>query len=495
MKKYFYFIITIFICLSVLPSVTFSSTQAELEAELNSLLERLNQAQDLLSQQTTVTGNTAVVPCVYTYNDWEPCVSSGIQTREYSETPINCQRVIEPVVQQKCFYVKPIITVPVPISTGTTKIEATDIKPVDTKDSATKDTTIITPTTGVETNTGTDIIKNTEGVKNIEGATTVVNVEPCVYGYSAWSDCVSGVKTRMILSESPSGCRENNPVLYQKCDSSTIIPQPTISVNVLAPAPQSVLMPGVVSPSNFNDRTNEDWQKYYFNSETCLNENTCGGLADPDKDGLSNNEEYRFGTNPKSSDSDRDGYVDANEIQDGRNPLLSGSETKSDTIIFESPKDSGEVKKELYQVTNVEMVKTEEGTSALKISGKALPNIYITVFIYSDPIVLTIKTDSNGDWSYTLDKPLEEGNHEVYVAVADNTGKVTAKSEPILFVQTAEATTIYIPSLTGGEKKEKEISPTKAWFEGNYLIFIAIGLVGISVSLLAIGLIKMKKAE
>jgi len=131
----------------------------------------------------------------------------------------------------------------------------------------------------------------------------------------------------------------------------------------------------------------------------------------------------------------------------------------------------------------------------LKISGKALPNIYITVFIYSDPIVLTIKTDSNGDWSYTLDKPLEEGNHEVYVAVADNTGKVTAKSEPILFVQTAEATTIYIPSLTGGEKKEKEISPTKAWFEGNYLIFIAIGLVGISVSLLAIGLIKMKKAE
>ena len=63
------------------------------------------------------------------------------------------------------------------------------------------------------------------------------------------------------------------------------------------------------------------------------------------------------------------------------------------------------------------------------------------MYIYSTPIVVTIKTDSNGEWQYLLDKELENGNHTVYTATVNNTGNIVAKSSGYLFTKTAEAIT------------------------------------------------------
>lgn len=171
-------------------------------------------------------------------------------------------------------------------------------------------------------------------------------------------------------------------------------------------------------------------------------------FRDADADGLSDAEENRLGTNPGVADTDGDGFVDGDEIRAGFDPLKYSKGDKSDKITFESPKDSAirenaDLVDVRYTVRKIERrVSEETGRVMTKLSGTGLPNSIITVYVYSDPIVIVAKTDANGNWTYELDRDLEDGDHEVYVAVTDNIGRITAKSEPIPFVKTAEAITV-----------------------------------------------------
>ncbi len=95
-----------------------------------------------------------------------------------------------------------------------------------------------------------------------------------------------------------------------------------------------------------------------------------------------------------------------------------------------------------YAVSKVELVKSDTtGKPVARFSGKALPNSLVTLYIYSDPIVVVVKTDANGNWTYDLDSTLADGNHQVYVAATDSLGRVTAQSSPLPFVKTAQAIT------------------------------------------------------
>jgi len=105
--------------------------------------------------------------------------------------------------------------------------------------------------------------------------------------------------------------------------------------------------------------------------------------------------------------------------------------------------DETTFKVEAVQVA--EVITKPDGTqtaSKLTFRGKALPNSFVTVYIFSLPIVVTVKTDSEGNWNYTLDKELEDGNHQVYVGITDVKGKVVVKSNPLPFVKTASAITV-----------------------------------------------------
>ena len=54
-----------------------------------------------------------------------------------------------------------------------------------------------------------------------------------------------------------------------------------------------------------------------------------------------------------------------------------------------------------------------------------------------------IEKDKYGNWKYELTKSLVDGEHEVYVAINDNTGKVINKSKPLnFFVKKAEAVSV-----------------------------------------------------
>lgn len=160
---------------------------------------------------------------------------------------------------------------------------------------------------------------------------------------------------------------------------------------------------------------------------------------DSDKDDVSDYDEVNlYRTNPFSADSDNDGYNDNVEIVSGFDPLDSKTEA---VVVYESPKEVGIVREDLLiveAVTPIEKVNEDEQPKGL-ISGKALPNSFVTLYIYSTPVVVTVKTDSDGNWNYIFDKELEDGEHEVYVGITNNQGKIVAKSNPLPFVKTAEA--------------------------------------------------------
>ncbi|MDO8572362.1 MAG: DUF5011 domain-containing protein [bacterium] len=196
---------------------------------------------------------------------------------------------------------------------------------------------------------------------------------------------------------------------------------------------------------------------------------------DSDHDGISDFDEYHiYGTDPGVVDSDEDGYSDRAEITTGfdpKNPDLHA------IIIYENPKDSGEVKNNILSVAEIvvaeKQIENENNTAQrVEFKGRGLPNSFVTIYIFSTPTVVTIKTDSDGNWKYVLDKELDDGNHEVYVAMTDNAGKILAKSNAIPFVKEASAITVdqnLLTPITSGE------SPSL--LRGKYLYAVVVSII------------------
>lgn len=121
----------------------------------------------------------------------------------------------------------------------------------------------------------------------------------------------------------------------------------------------------------------------------------------------------------------------------------------------------------------------------LKLIGKALPNMYVTVYVYSEvPTIAVVKSDRNGNWVYELDNKLADGQHEAYVTINDNTGRVIAKSNRFAFVKTAQAVTTENVGLENVQAASDEpVQPVQAAKKTYALVvFMLIGaglLVGI----------------
>jgi len=220
-------------------------------------------------------------------------------------------------------------------------------------------------------------------------------------------------------------------------------------------------------------------------------------VEDTDKDGLSNFDETHFyGTDPAKTDSDGDGKSDGEEILLVTDPLKSGAKTQG--ILFENPAFGGEEKPETFIVKDVRVLKNENEPSAnsdikvlpITLSGSALPSAIVTLYIYSDPIIVRVKADETGLWSYTLTKELPDGSHKAYVAMTDSAGRVLAKSAPLPFVKQAAAVSVTpadLPSL--GDSAPSLFSGTSLYA----IIFIIMGVIGFSI--LAIGVIVRSRKE
>lgn len=202
---------------------------------------------------------------------------------------------------------------------------------------------------------------------------------------------------------------------------------------------------------------------------------------DSDKDGLPDREEIRLGTDPLNPDSDQDGFLDGSEVKLGFDPL---KPSPADKIKYQEPEKTKVKISENLKIERVDLVVTKEKERALKIQGKALPYTFVTLYIYSLPIVVVAKADSQGNWEYILDKPLAEGQHKVYATVTNNRGEIEESSEPFVFAKSGEnIVRIFGPSEASVASPAEVLQKSFAVLIVG-LIFLALGIAFIIMSLL-----------
>lgn len=240
-----------------------------------------------------------------------------------------------------------------------------------------------------------------------------------------------------------------------------------------------------------------DLQNRVDTFEQIRKEKSGGNSAtDSDGDGIPDYDEVNlYKTNPNESDTDNDGFTDGIEIIRGFNPL---DDTAEVVIEFESPKESvGLVRENDFVIREVipsvsTMAEVADGTVRTEIRGRGLPNSFVTLYIFSTPTIVTIKTDADGSFVYTLDKELEDGTHDVFVALTDNTGAIVAQSNPFSFVKEAQAFTPVDAStgdIVGGE------SVTETVAKNSYNAVIGLGVLAFGLILIMLGISLRTKDE
>jgi len=215
---------------------------------------------------------------------------------------------------------------------------------------------------------------------------------------------------------------------------------------------------------------------------------------DTDQDGISDfDEQFLYNTDPNQADTDNDGISDGVEIVQGFNPTDPSTEA---VISFESPKETvGLERTDVLEVTatpvitpNVESGMVETRT---EIRGRALPNSFVTLFIFSNPTIVTIKTGDDGSFIYTFEKELEDGRHDVFVAVTDNAGAIIAQSNPFSFIKEAQAFTPV------DAQAAESVTTNTVTDSGNddYVTVVGVAILALGIILLMLGIGLRRKNE
>lgn len=204
--------------------------------------------------------------------------------------------------------------------------------------------------------------------------------------------------------------------------------------------------------------------------------------VDTDHDGIVDFDELTlYHTDPLNADSDADGYSDGAEVLAGYDPnKADGSVLR----VVEDPRVSGISRPSILEITGGTVLHaTTSGAVPEKIllTGRGLANSFVTISIFSTPITAITKTDANGLWSYVLDASLDDGQHQAYVTLEDNTGLIVAKSMPFFFIKEAGVYTL-------GTLSQKTLSsidtPTEPLSQSAYMLIASFVVISIGLLLL-----------
>jgi hypothetical protein len=169
----------------------------------------------------------------------------------------------------------------------------------------------------------------------------------------------------------------------------------------------------------------------------------------------------------------------------------SNSSTESERVspAFRQPRTSGITRDDLLSVEAIATTTSSKSTTSQSVGvlrGTALPNSTVRLFIYSNPVVVTLKTNSDGTWEYKFDTELSDGTHEVFVALTDGAGQVVAKSSPFRFSKTANAFTPIDQATVGQTAQSNNTSINMLNWPLVYLV-VALSVVVIGFLIILLG--------
>ncbi len=199
-------------------------------------------------------------------------------------------------------------------------------------------------------------------------------------------------------------------------------------------------------------------------------------LRDSDGDGISDFDEiFIYGTDPFNAHTAGGLLTDGERVMLGLDPLS----TSTERLAVASPRTTGEEDPFQYSVSNIELLPASDpdGVDAIRFQGLAPLNSLVTLVMFSEPIIVTVKANDNGNWEYVLDVPVEEGRHELFVTSVNAQGDIVRRSPSIPFVRTAEA--IEFTPLSGATSQSGIMA-------GNFLaialaLFLGIGFIALLV--------------
>jgi hypothetical protein len=164
-------------------------------------------------------------------------------------------------------------------------------------------------------------------------------------------------------------------------------------------------------------------------------------VRDTDGDGVADDVELRHGLDPTKAVTNGQ-TPDADALR-GMKDMSGIDQAMATGAVLGHPMAEGTTDDRLA-VATVANAKSADGqprSVGLVLRGRGVPGEVVSLYVYSDvPLVATTTVDANGEWQYTIEDPLNDGVHEAYVAINDDTGRVTRKSDPLAFViQAAQA--------------------------------------------------------
>ena len=391
-----------------------------------------------------------IIPCIFTYSTWSQCQPNGTQTRNLaSKMPANCSEG-SPILARSCVYVKPIVS---------------EEKPVVSPVSTISDIISQMPEEALEEKIPEECLR--AGISNKEDCNVFT------YQLKIVPECLSLGLTNQdqcrnyFLSnyEKPLKCETLSDANCIKLINDVILSTLKKTINEEKKT-ELVQVSGRKATISLVD------------SSSVINVDIDGGGKKEIK-----MENLPISVKENESVSIKLMSIETSESQKGLSPVAisissEGSELPDDVVArigqdfnietlsgvdraiaegrsLEQPKFSS-FKGESLIVEKVETI--EKGS--LTVQGKSNPGQIITLFIYSSmPIIVTVQADQDGNWTYSLDKSMVDGTHEVYAVLHNDEGKIIEASTPkTFFVAEAQAISMEEMFLLGDISKIQDDS-------------------------------------
>lgn len=201
---------------------------------------------------------------------------------------------------------------------------------------------------------------------------------------------------------------------------------------------------------------------------------------DRDRDGLSDLDEQRLGTQAAVADTDGDSFIDGLEIIRGYNPTVP---SPTDKVSYQLPDEGLLDFPSPYQITGVRL-QQQDGQELLVITGIAPAHSLVLLLVDAGEIkTWFVRADDSGRFLYASADTLRPGRQTIQAAPVSLDGQVKESSTQTIFERTTEGLVMLSPSSESTQEELKALPESVWWQEPPGVFLVGLGVVAPGIAL------------